>query len=990
MRLPCFDIAYDLSPGFSVIPGTTRMSVDGGPHEFIDPERSRKFGSSKPHSRSVIFAFPDTKIPAGKSAVLRFRAKVGSAAQEGTRAISTANANSGIYRSNEAVVSVNVSGGVMSNDAFVAGKVFFDRNGNGQQDVEEVGVPSVRIYLEDGSFVDTDADGKYSLYGLKPLTHVLKLDPATIPLGMTPVITSNRNAGQAGSLFLDLKNGELGRADFALNCGTKSCGQQVMTEIASRQAASKNGHSEINTVLKRPLDYENRDRDNIDVRALPANGMLDPTGSVSPSSTQQEAPTNTPKNAVIDKENTQIKVPEAKAQLYSGNSLEKKEFEKLLQKQNGRLGFIGLCDGEQLASKQASIRVTGQTDKDFILRVNGSMVSQSRVGARSAIKDRHIAAWEYVSVSFQTGRNVLELEQDGSAPVSMTVLVAGEARSLQLETPDNAVADGKSLVAIKLRLLDAMGLLVPGQSMITIASNAGVWQLADLDNATEGVQVMLENGAATLMLMSPATPATSVIHAAYSGIDAQHKLVFLPELRPMIATGIVEGVINLRSGSIESAAAGRNGFERELRQFSHQSDDGKLGAAARAAFFLKGKVKGDYLLTAAYDSEKEVRDRLFRDIEPDKYYPIYGDSSVRGFDAQTSGKMYIRIDKEQSYLLYGDLPAETSRGVRQLTQYNRSLSGAKYHFEKGAVKANVFASHDNLTQRKKEFAANGTSGPFRAFDADYIENSEQVEIISRDDAQSAVTAKRLTLTRNVDYEVELESGMLLFTSPQPSLDENGHQRVIRITYEADGSGKQSWLYGADVALVVTDNVTVGAVAVEDKNPTDPRSLHGITAQVALGANTMLSGELAQTSSPIKDQRNAEKGNGARIALNHDGERFKGKASMARTDRNFDNISASVSGDYDDSRASGEFQRDDGSVIKTEAIRTKDHRVQGGVGDITANLSGAMVGIEKQVLSDIKLAAGVRVVRGTEATTEEGSRDVALNTVRGRCSNRDLI
>jgi hypothetical protein len=65
-------------------------------------------------------------------------------------------------------------------------------------------------------------------------------------------------------------------------------------------------------------------------------------------------------------------------------------------------------------------------------------------------------------------------------------------------------------------------------------------------------------------------------------------------------------------------------------------------------------VKGDYLLTAAYDSEREVRERLFRDIQPDEFYPVYGDSSVRGFEAQSTGPLYVRIDKKRSYLLYGD------------------------------------------------------------------------------------------------------------------------------------------------------------------------------------------------------------------------------------------------------------------------------------------------------------------------------------------------
>lgn len=48
-------------------------------------------------------------------------------------------------------------------------------------------------------------------------------------------------------------------------------------------------------------------------------------------------------------------------------------------------------------------------------------------------------------------------------------------------------------------------------------------------------------------------------------------------------------------------------------------------------------------------------ERLFRDIEPGEYYPVYGDSSAKGFDAQSTSKLYVRLDKGRSFAMYGDL-----------------------------------------------------------------------------------------------------------------------------------------------------------------------------------------------------------------------------------------------------------------------------------------------------------------------------------------------
>ena len=152
--------------------------------------------------------------------------------------------------------------------------------------------------------------------------------------------------------------------------------------------------------------------------------------------------------------------------------------------------------------------------------------------------------------------------------------------------------------------------------------------------------------------------------------------------------------------------------------------------------FLKGKIRGDYLLTAAYDSEKTTRDRLFRDIQPDEYYPIYGDSAQRGFDTQSTGRLYVRIDKDKSYLLYGDYTTASSDTVRQISQYSRSLNGVKGHYETDIqghrVEVTGFAAHDTLRQMVEEFAANGTSGPFQLRHGDLYLNSEQVVVLTRD------------------------------------------------------------------------------------------------------------------------------------------------------------------------------------------------------------------------------------------------------------------
>jgi hypothetical protein len=162
------------------------------------------------------------------------RAGVGSQQGDG---INSAQAVSGVgstivSRSNIARARVRVTGGVFSNEGCVVGKVYVDCNNNHVQDPEELGIPGVKLYFEDGTNLISDSEGKYSYCGLSPKTHVLKVDPLTLPRGSRLTTSSSRNAADAGSLFIDMKNGELQRADFIEG----SCSNTVLEQVKARRA----------------------------------------------------------------------------------------------------------------------------------------------------------------------------------------------------------------------------------------------------------------------------------------------------------------------------------------------------------------------------------------------------------------------------------------------------------------------------------------------------------------------------------------------------------------------------------------------------------------------------------------------------------------------------------------------------------------------------------------------------------------------------------
>jgi large repetitive protein len=173
-------------------------------------------------------------LQTGDLAQLTYRVRIGVGSQDGD-GINRAYALYGNRRSAIAQAKVKVTGGVFWREGCIVGRVYVDVNGNGIHDEGEPGVPSVRLYMEDGTFFITDSEGKYSYCGLKPITHVIGVDTTSLPKGSVLALTSNRNVGDPKSLFVDIKFGELFRADFALKPLDKDGKDIILPAVEQRR-----------------------------------------------------------------------------------------------------------------------------------------------------------------------------------------------------------------------------------------------------------------------------------------------------------------------------------------------------------------------------------------------------------------------------------------------------------------------------------------------------------------------------------------------------------------------------------------------------------------------------------------------------------------------------------------------------------------------------------------------------------------------------------
>ena len=913
--------------GFAYVPGTARL----GGAALADPVRS-----------GANLAFAIGALAERTTAEVSYRVRVTPAAAAGM-AINTAWAEAGSARSNDATARVQVRGEAFGSEGAVVGSVTLAAHdgaldANGFAHPGTLGLAGVRLYLDDGSFAVTDEHGRYSFAGVTPRTHALKLDATTLPPMMKPVAMDRRDGQRPGLRFVDLTRGELVRADFAVKGDTAS-----MREVGERRMAASR-RSELDRALVRAADP--RDSAPLgDPRSLPAARITTGEGVVPLTDSRVSAQTTAANSA-----NAPVAVT----------------LDRLMDTLDSDLGFVDLADLDTVTSNQIAVRVKGRLGAQLALRVNGRPLPESRVGQRLSAPRAGIEAWEYIGVALKPGLNVLEVAPPRSVGrVAVRLIAPGPLARLTLSSPRTTRADGHAIASLLMRVTDAAGVPVGARTLVSLESSAGRLMAEDLDPATPGVQVAIEDGALRVGLVSPEQPTDARVTASSGDLRAATTVAFVPDLRPLIAVGTLEGVLSMqnlsrRGSSVRGVPAA--GFEAPLTQFLSVRDDERASAGAHGALFMKGRVRDDMQITLGYDSDRDAAARLFRDQQPDRGYPLFGDAAVRGYDAQSAGRLYARLERREAALLYGDF--NTAASGRSLANFGRSLTGAEARWSANSSSVRAFSSRTRSTRAVEEMRGQGVSGPYTLARAPFLENSERVEIVVRDRNQPALVLSARTQQRFTDYEIEPLSGRLLFRFPVPSITAELDPVSIRVTYETESGGEPVWVQGADARLRVSPKLEVGGTYVDDHDVTQPLEMRGASATAHLGPKTTLDAEWAAT------RRFDQAGDATRLEFTHEDAQRQARLWGAAASRAFDNPSAGLSGGRSEAGARITLRLAPGTRVNAEALFSADAQ-----GD--EKRSGFLLALDRQLSAAWRGEVGTRWADGSSRAHADESATASL-------------
>ena len=670
--------------------------------------------------------------------------------------------------------------------------------------------------------------------------------------------------------------------------------------------------------------------------------------------------------------------------------------EAWLEKQSGEAAWVYPDPASSPSHPSLNFGVTHRPSDKITATVNGQPVSNRHIVARDTNLLRLATVTRWRGVDLREGDNEFKVEvrgEDGQLvkTINETIVFARNVmRAAGVPDQSVLVADGRTLPEIAIRIEDETGRQVhPGRIInVDVPSPYRLYsESGERDLLVEGSEqlaplsarehITVGQGGIARVKLEPTlqTGKVTVIVTLDDGRKIPVYMYLAPEKRDWILVGLAEGTTGFEQIRDQSIA------------FSGGDNDGVI-TDGRVAFFAKGLIKGEWLLTLAVDTDKargNIDGDFATEIDPNAFYTLYGDRSYVEFEAVSRYPVYVKIEKSHAYALFGDFDTNITEG--RLTAYNRRLSGLKAEYIGENFQVLGFAAETNQGFAKDEIAADGTSGVYQLTNDNILVQSETIVVETRDRFRADVVLDRKPMVRFLDYTLDYLTGELLFRLPVDVSDAEFNPNVIVVDYETSDEIERNITAGGRVqAQILNDRVQIGSSFVSEGGAADrPNSRSnqvGVDIVADVTDRTQIRAEYAITDNETDNGRQTSDAILAEVI--HVGDNISGEAFFRQEDEGFGlgqrNSNTNVIRRYGVSGRYHLHQEDDesGRVTSTQTIDAAAYREEnlatGG------RRSTADVELRHQA-NQWTLGSGLRVAR--DEIPGEADRESVL--VTGRAS-----
>ncbi|MCK9483091.1 MAG: hypothetical protein M0R34_01845 [Candidatus Marinimicrobia bacterium] len=488
-----------------------------------------------------------------------------------------------------------------------------------------------------------------------------------------------------------------------------------------------------------------------------------------------------------------------------------------------------------------AVTVMGKPSAETKLFLNDELVDKGKI--------RIDGIFDFLNISVPYGPVALRVESIGAGNrvyvAERTIHVLGPPRKiLPYDDEIQIQADGKTRKLVRFEIQDEWGYRLTNLKVATVEITHGQIAETDLDSLSSGIQVPIRDGMLEISIQSPKEVARATLEVTAVGEFFQFPVRFSTPQEPFILVGSVSGGLS----NYQPYTDNSNEPDAEVwRQNTTELGGESVMYGGQAAFYAKGNVFEKYRLTASYDSRRNYRDQFFRDIDPAEQYPIYGDASILEYDAQTQSKLFMKLERNESSLIYGDY--NTGLTQTEFTAYNRTFNGLIGQLNYNTHSLTGFVSLTDREMQLDEIRGEGISGYYYLTKSNVTEYSDKIKIQTRDKYHPEVLLKSADQIRYQDYTINYSDGSIMFKQPVPSIDADGNPVTIVISYEHKTGKKASSISGVRYNGNFKKNIKIGATAIVEERRPSNYLLYGVDATLPLFRWFSIKGEYAASSMP---------------------------------------------------------------------------------------------------------------------------------------------
>jgi len=638
-----------------------------------------------------------------------------------------------------------------------------------------------------------------------------------------------------------------------------------------------------------------------------------------------------------------------------------------LETQTDAIEWIYPATDRTPSTSSMNIGIKHGKSQRITLTVNDRDVPAYHFAGRDNNASRTVMISKWRGIDIEDGRNVvIATVKDSAGNVIETLreeiwFVKTIARATPVPTESILAADGRTAPEIAIRLEDQSGRPVHAGRITTVNleppyrlfDESGDSRLREQSedliaplSARQDLSIGADGILRVKLEPTLRTGKVTVIATLDNGRQVPIYMYLEPEKRDWILVGLAEGSAgyeNVKGNSVALEATG------------NAADD--VITDGRVAFFAKGLIKGDWLLTLGVDTDRRRgnRDGAFRDeIDPNAFYTLYGDRSYQEFEGNSRYPVYVKLEKRQAYAVFGDYETNITEG--RLTSYNRRFTGLKGEYLGENIQVLGFAAETNQGFVLDELPADGTSGNYQLSNDRILSQSEQITIETRDRFRPDVIVETRTLVRFLDYTLDYLTGQLIFRLPVDATDANLNSNVIVVEYETSEDVERNVTFGGRVQAQVLDNkIQLGSTFVRENGSAlaagSQQTQVGVDIIADITDNTQIRAEYAITDTPGEGGRTSD---ATLVEVVHNSEKLTGEAFFREEEAGF-----------------GLGQR----ASNTNGVRRYGARGNYTISEFEDETTGRRGEnrIEAQAFREVNLSTGDTRNTGEVLTTHEGSK-----------------